>query len=262
MKMTNNQTQRGLMRMRVSLTSTWVLFLLFPYLNSMFPDPLPKILHNLEKGRSTELEKNQNLALAIIVNNPTLSWKLINCFIDILLITERKHKTTSRFAFIADHIDHIDQAIKTFKNIPGFRPILIHVLTHNHLPHMPIARWFQLVVALKIANTQIEETVQAFGRPPECEQHIPKCLLYNIITSKRWLACKTIHWTSIPFDRPFKITKRLKKTLLRQKNIVEQYNSIHATSLSYEIYSQQPVTQGWHDWLHEQLIPYHELQEI
>lgn len=227
---------------------------------AMTPVRLPKMLRHLETGRSTDLDKTQNIALAILANNPNISWNMLDWVINIILFGNGTK--TNRFSHIATHINQIDQAKDTFKCIPGFRPLLIHLLTCSQFSQIPLAHWFQLAVALEIENTELDEAVQIFGKPTNSAEHIPNCFTYNVITNKRWIACKTLRWSSIRADVPNKKAKRIKKTLLKQKSLVHDYNQENQPQLSYQIYSHQQITQDWQEWLQEYNIPYSELAHV
>lgn len=226
-------------------------------LQAMVIERYPQILKNLEVGRNSEIEKYQNLAVSLFSSNQVLPWESIDCLINILLLHDKF--CPHRFSYVADRINFLDGVIKSFKDIPGFYPILMHVLARSHLANQPFRRWFQLEVAYDIENSQIDETVDAFGQPSLVDQPNGQVVMYNVITNKRWIACKTVDWAKIQANRSRRQVKNLKKALLHSKKVADNYNKACSKELLFQICSHVPVTPFWQEWLEHQQIPHYQL---
>ena len=159
------------------------------------PNRLPHILRELEIGRNKKVEKAQEQALEILINNQQVPLQQLNCALDILLFNDHMNM---RFPRLQARKDYIDDAISLFHAIPNFQPLLVQVICESCQLLPTTNRWYEMTAALSIENDQSRETVIAFGKPTDYDTRLAKCLLHNVITNKRWINVKRsigIRWT-------------------------------------------------------------------
>jgi hypothetical protein len=220
--------------------------------------PLTHLLSQIERGRCSNISHTQDFALNTIKLNPNLSLPELNCALDILLCTDRGHNV--RFPTLRTHINSIDRAISYFLETPGFHSLIIKFIRDvcDTAPHLKL--WHEIKTALDIEESDTDERVVAFGIPRNYQG--PSLVhFHHIITNKRWLEYKTIQWGSLEFGRGKK-ARNLRRQLLRQQQLVEYYNSLHETQLSYELLCTRNVSPEWHEWLAEHRIAYHIIQSL
>ena len=208
------------------------------------PDQLLHILRELETGRNKKVDKAQERSLGILISNPQMSLKLLNCALDILLFHDKR---SVKFPQLDAHIKHIDDAISWFDMAPGFRPLLVHIICASCMPLTVTNRWYEIVAALWIESNEPEETVIAFGKPTDYGTQLANCCVHNIITNKRWIECKTINWQA-PIMASRTKKRNLRRELLRAQNLVAQYNQQQDTLLSYELFCKHSMNDEWALW--------------
>jgi len=220
------------------------------------PYRLPHILRELETGRNKKIEKAQDQALEILIDNPEIPLQLLNCTLDILLFNAQKN---TRFSELHARREYIDDAISLFHTIPNFQPLLVHIIYESCQLLPTTNRWYEIAAALSIEYEQSGETVIAFGKPTDYDTRLAKCFLHNVITNKRWIECKTIDWNSMDSGKQI---KNLRHQLLRQQTLVAQYNQLQNQSLPYELFCKYPATTTWAEWFTEHTIPYHVVPDV
>ena len=215
------------------------------------PTTLPHILVELEKGRNKKYDETYVQTLDTLMEHPDMPQELLNRAIDILLFHPKN--TIERFPLLQQRSLDIDKAIARFDIIPGFRRLLIKVISECCLKDSSKIHWHVLNTALFL-HTQItalrsSERITAFGIPTDFDMTVSTKRLYNIITNQRWIECKSIKWRFNSFNRQGAKKSKLIKELLEQQALVATYNEQKNAHLSYELFSANPVNESWQTWL-------------
>lgn len=166
------------------------------------------------------------------------------------LIEKREYKKVIKSYNLYQHSHILMPAMRKFAQTDGFSETLTKFIVASLVKdHAAKGSLYEIETALKIAKdseyripTEVEKIV-SFNQAVESSDGI--CREFDIITSKRYIECKTVNWRH---------AKNCRTQFLEQQKIVQEINKDNKEPKSFIVQSKYPISPKWRIWFSKQKI--------